>query len=187
MESRAPTSTDEEYVRGFQEAGNSKCFAELFVRHRMKVFFACRRFFSDAQGAEDATQETFLRAYRRIQTFQGGDFVGWLMRIARNVCIDEWRRNSLDPVSASSELTEKLAPAALGPSFDARERVDRIWHEMKALPPEQRRCLELKIEGYSYEETAARTGFSIEAVKSHLQNGRRMLWKRMEEALSESK
>jgi DNA-directed RNA polymerase specialized sigma24 family protein len=38
----------------------------------------------------------------------------------------------------------------------------------------------LKIEGYSYEETALRTGLSVEAVKSHLQNGRRALWLKME-------
>jgi RNA polymerase sigma-70 factor (ECF subfamily) len=187
MGSRAPTLTDEECVRGFRETGDNECFAELFVRHRMKVFFACRRFFSDTQRAEDATQETFLRAYRRIETFQEGDFVGWLMRIARNVCIDEWRRSSLDPVTASSELGEKAAPKTVDASFDVRERVERIWQEMKSLAPEQRRCLELKIEGCSYEETAVLTGFSIDAVKSYLQNGRRMLWKRMEEAVSESK
>ena len=187
MESRAPTLTDEECVRGFKEAGENKCFAELFVRHRKKVFFACQRFFSDAPGAEDATQETFLRAYRSIQTFQGGDFVGWLMRIARNVCIDEWRKCRLDPVAGSSELTEAAASTLPDSSFDVRERGERVWQEMRSLSSEQRRCLELKIEGCTYEETAACTGFSVEAVKSYLQNGRRMLWKRMEEALSESK
>jgi RNA polymerase sigma-70 factor (ECF subfamily) len=187
MESRASILSDEECVRGFREAGDKKCFAELFVRHQKKVFFACRRFFSDAHRAEDATQETFLRAYRRIETFQGGDFVGWLIRIAKNVCIDEWRKTSADPVSGSSELTERAAPATADSSADVRERVERIWLEMKSLPPEQRLCLELKIEGCTYEETATRTGFSIDAVKSYLQNGRRMLWKRMEETFSESK
>ena len=152
-----------------------------------RCFFACRTFFSDTQKAEDATQEAFLRVYRRTQTFQGGDFVGWLMRIARNVCIDEWRRSSLDPVTRSSELAETAAAATLSSSFEVRERVAKIWQEMKSLCPEQRQCLELKIEGFSYEETADRTGFSLEAVKSHLQNGRRMLWKKVEGTLSESR
>ncbi len=165
MESRAPALADEEYVRGFREAGDNRCFAELFVRHRTKVYFACRRFFSDPQRAEDATQETFLRAYRRMQTFQGGDFSGWVLRIARNVCIDEWRKSRQDPVDGSSELTERMVPAGANSSFEARERVERIWQEIKSLSPEQRRCLELKIEGCSYEETATRTGFPIEAVK----------------------
>jgi RNA polymerase sigma-70 factor (ECF subfamily) len=187
MGSRAPALRDEVCVRGFQEAGDNKWFEELFMRHRKKVFFACRAFFSDTYTAEDATQETFLRAYRGIQSFQEGDFVGWLMRIARNVCIDEWRRSSLDPVAGSAELTESVAPTKLDSSFDIREKVERICQEMRFLSPEQQRCMELKIEGCSYQETAVRTGFSLEAVKSHLQNGRRMLWKRMEGAFSESK
>jgi DNA-directed RNA polymerase specialized sigma24 family protein len=47
---------------------------------------------------------------------------------------------------------------------------------MAFLPADQRRCLDMKIQGYSYQETAAQTGLSIDMVKSHLQNGRRRLW-----------
>ena len=74
MQSEALALTDDECVRAFQETGDNKCFAELFMRHRKKVFFACRGFFADAQRAEDATQETFLRAYGKMGSFQGGDF-----------------------------------------------------------------------------------------------------------------
>lgn len=74
MDSRALELADDECVRKFRETGDNKCFAELFVRHRKKVFFACRGFFLDHQRAEDATQETFLRAYAKIRSFQGGDF-----------------------------------------------------------------------------------------------------------------
>jgi RNA polymerase sigma-70 factor (ECF subfamily) len=187
MEGRALPFTDDEYVRRFQETGDNECFAELFVRHRKKVFFACRGFFGDPQRAEDATQETFLRAYRRIRSFEGGDFAAWLVRIARNVCIDEWRRNRVEAISDDPLLTERAGSAELEPSFELHERAETVLREMRSLCPEQRRCLELKIEGCSYQETSARTGFSIDAVKSHLQNGRRMLWKRMEHALAESK
>src|ERR1035437_1109770 len=83
---------DEELARRAGQAGDNESFAELFARYRKKVFCACRGFFPDSQGAEDATQETFLRAYRNIRGFHQGDFSGWLMRIAKNVCIDEWRR-----------------------------------------------------------------------------------------------
>ncbi len=104
---------DEEVVRTSQETGGEDCFAELFARHRQKVYSACRRFFADSAMAEDAAREAFLRGYRNIQSLHGGDFLGWL----------------------------------------------------------------------SYQETAARTGLSIEAVKSRLQNGRRMLSLRMEGVL----
>jgi DNA-directed RNA polymerase specialized sigma24 family protein len=72
-------------------------------------------------------------------------------------------------------------------NYDLRLAVQKVWQEMKSLSPEQRRCLEMKIGGYSYDETAARMGLPIEAVKSHLQNGRRMLWLKVEGMLSQLK
>jgi RNA polymerase sigma-70 factor (ECF subfamily) len=172
----APAIPDEEIVRRFQESGNSDCFAELFARHRKRVFLACRGFFADSAGAEDATQETFLRTYQKIHTFQGGNFLGWLMRIAKNVCIDQWRKRRPEAGLDSELLPEGAAVGAMDRTPDLRLMVEEVWKEMASLPLDQRRCVEMKIQGYSYEETAAHTGFSIEAVKSHLQNGRRMLW-----------
>lgn len=172
----APAIPDEELVRRFQEAGGNDCFAELFARHRRRVYMACRGFLSDSATAEDATQETFVRIYRKVRSFQGGDFSGWLMRIAKNVCIDEWRRRRSEGVVDSELLPEASAAGAQKTAADLRLMVEEVRKEMATLPSEQRRCLEMIIQGYSYEEIAARTGLSIDAVKSHLQNGRRMLW-----------
>jgi RNA polymerase sigma-70 factor (ECF subfamily) len=171
---------DEEIVRTFQETGSNDCFAELFARHRKKVFSACRGFFADSAAAEDATQETFLRVYRMIHSFQGSNFAGWLLRIAKNVCIDQWRKGRAEAGMAEVDLTEVPAARAVESTSELRLMIEKLWTEMRSLSPEQRRCLEMKIEGYSYEETAARTGLPLEAVKSHLQNGRRMLWLKME-------
>jgi len=178
---------DEEIVRRFQETGDHECFAELFARYRKKVYFACRAFYSDGGAAEDATQETFLRAYEKMRLFSGGDFGGWLMRIARNICIDQWRKRRPEVEIDDEDLRESRGEPTAPPPYDLRLTIDHVWQEMKSLAPEQRRCLEMKIEGYSYEETAARTGFSVEAVKSYLQNGRRMLWLRVEGMLARSK
>jgi RNA polymerase sigma-70 factor (ECF subfamily) len=175
---------DEEIVRRFQETGGSDCFAELFARHRKRVYMACRDFFADSAAAEDATQETFLRVYQKIHTFQGGSFLGWLIRIAKNVCIDQWRKGRVVVELDETHLAEVPAARTLDSSSELRLTLEKLWQEMSLLPPEQRRCLEMKIEGYSYEETAARMGLSPEAVKSHLQNGRRMLWLKMEGAIA---
>ena len=171
-------------MRAFRETGSEDCFAELFARHRRRVFSACRGFFADSSAAEDATQETFLRVYQGIQNFQGGNFIGWLMRIAKNVCIDQWRKSRAEVGIEETQLTEVPAAGRVGSYSELRLALEKLWKEMSSLSPEQRRCLEMKIEGYSYEETAARTGLSLEAVKSHLQNGRRMLWLKMEGAIT---
>ncbi len=176
---------DEEIVRRFQLTGDTGCFAELFNRHRRRVYCSCRGFFCDGSAAEDATQETFLRAFQSIHSFLGGNFGGWLMRIAKNVCIDLWRKRRPECGPEEIDLDAMTAPRNIDQTSDMHLAVEKLRAEMATLPPEQRRCLELKIEGYSYEETAARTGLPLEAVKSHLQNGRRMLWMKMEGTLSQ--
>ena len=177
---------DEQLAQRAAQAGDNECFAELFARYRMKVFYACRGFFSDSQAAEDATQETFLRAYRNIRGFHQGYFSAWLMCIAKNVCIDEWRRSRRETGIDEIDLAELPSPNRLDSSCEARLMAERVWQEMRLLPSEQRQCLELKIEGFSYEETAERTGLTISAVKSHIQNGRRMLWRKTEQALAKT-
>jgi len=162
-------------VHRFQDTRDPQWFAELFARYRKKIYFACRAFHNDGIAAEDATQETFLRAYEKIHQFSGGDFGGWLMRIAKNICIDAWRRRMQTEVLDDSE-TQCVAVTS---GYELRLSAEHVLRQMKSLPAEQRQCLEMKIEGYSYEETATRMGLTVEAVKSHLQNGRRRLWLRM--------
>jgi RNA polymerase sigma-70 factor (ECF subfamily) len=183
MSIRTQSRPEEELIRRVLDDRDRECFTELFMRHRKNVFFSCRRFFGESDAAEDATQETFLRAWRNMSAFHDGDFFGWLMRIARNICIDEYRRRRPEAHVETAELREM--PAASGGSEpDAYLLADSIRREIRALGVQQRQCLEMRIDGYSYEETATRTGFSVGAVKSYIQNGRRLLSRRMEGAVA---
>jgi RNA polymerase sigma-70 factor, ECF subfamily len=175
---------DEEVVRQFRETHDNDLFAELFRRHRRRVYLSCWSFFSDGDAAEDATQEAFMRAYQNMHRFLEGDFCHWMLRIARNVCIDEWRKRRPQTSIEAAEAEGIPVAGSLEASSDLRMAAERVLLELTHLAPEQRRCLELKIDGYSYEETSARTGLPLEAVKSHLQNGRRLLWLRMENMLT---
>jgi RNA polymerase sigma-70 factor, ECF subfamily len=168
--------SDEELVREFRAHGDQVSFRELFERHRRRVYLACRVFLQEAGSAEDATQETFLRAYQNLDRFVAGNFLGWLMRIAKNICIDHWRRRRNEPDLGGEEMAGLADGECLERSTLMRLTIEQVLVEMSHLPEEQRRCLELKVAGYSYEETATLTGYSTAAVKSHLQNGRRTLW-----------
>jgi len=185
---KGPTSfpvPDEVLVRRFQESVDRASFEELFVRHRERVYRACRRFLGNGEAAEDATQETFTRAYQNMHRFREGDFGWWIMKVGRNVCIDMWRKQRPQAQMESADWTEELTSPAEDADSDLHLAIQRLREELLRLPEEQRRCLEMKIEGYSYQETAERTGFTVEAVKSYLQNGRRMLWLKMEGMLSQ--
>ena len=186
MSSQARTAlTDEELASRFQATSDPECFAQIFSRHRSLIFSACRRFFGGNSLAEDATQETFIRAYQAMSRFNEGNLCGWLLRIARNVCIDTWRKHRPESHDLELDALNLQQPLNLDHQTDLRRAMHKVQEEMKLLPADQRRCLELKMDGYSYEETAERTGFSVKAVKSHLQNGRRMLWLRVQEMLSQ--
>jgi RNA polymerase sigma-70 factor (ECF subfamily) len=183
--SQTPTAlTDEELASRYQATGDPEYFAQIYTRHRRLVFCACRRFFGCVGLAEDATQETFLRAYQAIGGFKQGGVCGWLMHIARNVCIDAWRKQRPEKQSVEIGTVDRADPVSLEHVTEIGLAMDKVQTEMKMLPREQRRCLEMKMEGYSYLETAESTGLSIGAVKSHLQNGRRMLWLRVQGILS---
>ena len=180
---------DEELAARFAATGDGGCFEELFTRHRKRIYFACHGFFGNAGMAEDATQETFLRAFQNMSKFHGGNFAAWLSRIGKNVCIDEWRKRRPEASTCGDELMlnadERAASAAAARSSEISGAAEMLLEQMGELPIEQRKCLEMKTEGYSYEETAERMGVPVEAVKSHIQNGRRRLWLKMGGALSQ--
>ena len=170
-------------MRSFCALRDPEYFRVLFDRHKKRVYVSCKVFLQDASAAEDATQETFLRAFQNLNGFSGGHFGAWLTRIARNVCIDAWRRRRRQAETGEEHLVGVGDKHSLEDAAAMRAAAARLREEMVKLPEQQRRCLELKIEGHSYEEMAALTGLPLAAVKSHLQNGRRMLWIQMEKVL----
>ena len=76
-------------------AGDEPAFAALAERHRRELHVHCYRMLASFDEAEDAVQETFLKAWRGRSGFDGGpQFRAWLYRIATNVCLDMLRRSS---------------------------------------------------------------------------------------------
>ena len=76
-------------------AGDHDAFSTLVQRHRRELHVHCYRMLGSYDEAEDAVQEVMLRAWRRRDSFQGGElFRAWLYRIATNACLDNLRRTS---------------------------------------------------------------------------------------------
>jgi RNA polymerase sigma-70 factor (TIGR02960 family) len=97
--------------------GESSAFAVLVQPHRRAVFRHCYRMLGSGVDAEDATQDTLERAWRRLATFEAsGPFGGWLHRIATNVCLDalRQRRPRLDPTGEGPAIS----PSAFSPEVD---------------------------------------------------------------------
>jgi RNA polymerase sigma factor (sigma-70 family) len=76
---------------------DDSAFAALAERHRRELHAHCYRMLASFDEAEDAVQETFLKAWRGRSGFDGAQFRAWLYRIATNVCLDMLRRGARWP------------------------------------------------------------------------------------------
>ncbi len=134
---------------GAARAGDGEAFARLYTRHAPVVLALCRQGLPQAE-AEDACQETFLRAYRKLDQLRSdGDLRPWLYTIARHVCSERRRsatRRRHHEEQAVMDLHLASAPTAPSAPSDMAERVeqlDRLTAALDRLPDDERLAIHL--------------------------------------------
>jgi RNA polymerase sigma-70 factor (ECF subfamily) len=177
-------------------AGDEAAFGELVQRHRRELHLHCYRMTGSFDEAEDLVQETFLRAWRKRDSFEGGPgFRAWLYRIATNACLDALRssRRRVSTVQSFAEvpwlqpypdrLLDELAPSDAQPDavVVARETIELTYLAViQLLPPRQRAVVILRdVLDWSAAETAAMLEMSVAAANSALQRARATLRRRL--------
>ena len=164
--------------------GNLAAFNQLVLSYQSMAYNLAYRILGHAEGAEDATQEAFIKAYRNLGQYRGGSFKAWLLRIVTNVCYDQLRHvqrrpaQSLEDMSVDPEHAGKLVDHAEEPSdYAVRQELGRIIQlGINQLPADQRMTLMLSdVEGLSYDEIAVVMDTSLGTVKSRLSRARAKL------------
>ena len=164
--------------------GDLSAFNSLVEHYQTPVYNLCLRLLGNPQTAEDTTQDAFIAAYRRFDSFRGGSFRAWLFRIAANACYDElrWRKSrpstSLDERQGAGERAFDVADKAPAPEERAEqsELKDAIEAALRQLPDEQRLAIVLcDAQGMDYAEIAAVMQCSLGTVKSRIARGRARL------------
>jgi RNA polymerase sigma-70 factor (ECF subfamily) len=186
------------------QTGDETAFGRLVERHRRELQLHCYRMVGSLEESEDLVQETFLRAWRRRETFEGRAFRAWLYRIATNACLAQRPRRML-PFDAgpAADLEGELPAASEGLWLEPYP--DRLLEGSKAggedpadvvvaketielgflaaiqhLPPHQRAVLIVRdVLGWPARDTAALLEVSVAAVKSSLQRARATLKARL--------
>jgi RNA polymerase sigma-70 factor (ECF subfamily) len=160
-------------------AGSETAFARLVAQHRPAIRRAAARMLDDEALAEDATQETLLKAWRHLRSFRGEAAFGtWLYHIARNVC-RTWSATARTRRPAVRPWTLAAWPAG-DPAPDeqvARAELARcVRGAVARLPEEYRAAVWLRdLEGVPYTEVAATLGVPLGTVKSRISRGRLLL------------
>ena len=164
-------------------------FAALADRHRRELHLHCYRMLASFDEAEDAVQETFLRAWRSRDSFDGSSLLrAWLYRIATNVCIDTLRSSSRRLTTMHSfaevpwlqpypdQILDEVAPGEEQPEevVVRRETIELAFlAALQVLPPRQRAVLIARdVLGWSAAQTASLLDTSVAAANSALQRAR---------------
>lgn len=162
------------------QGGDQTAFTQLVENYQTPVYNLAYRMLGNANDAEDAAQETFLRAYAQLKRFHADQkFATWLLSIDAHYCIDRLRRNKFLWVSLDDEaLVDGLASDAPEPDDDllrseSQQEVERLLEHLSAA---SRLAVVLRYwHDQSIDEIAKTTGDSVSAVKVKLHRARQAL------------
>lgn len=156
--------------------GDGKAFATLMERHEGRIFTLALKMTGNRTDALDATQDTFISAFRQADKFRGESaFSTWLYRIGINACKDLLRRRGRLPEPSEDETLERASLPSRSTTDDVDLRLD-ISAALAHLSEDYRQAVVMHdIGGIPYEDIAQATGVAIGTVKSRISRGRRQL------------
>ena len=165
------------------KSGDSSAFEEIVRAYQDRIYNLCRHMLGNVHDAEDAAQDTFIKAYRGLNTFRpDASLYTWLYRIAVNTCVDFKRKPlfaSLFSRSEDGEETMMDTPSdAPSPErlYESKQMDRALWTSLGKLSAKLRTVIILKeIEGLSYEEISEVLDISMGTVKSRISRAREEL------------
>jgi len=164
--------------------GDLDSFNRLVLAYQDMIFNQAFRMMGEPETAEDATQDAFITAFRKLGTYRGGSFKAWLLRIVTNLCYDELRRQKrhpttpLEPVNNDDEEIESPRwlsdPGESPEEVTEREELSKALEScLKELSPEFRTIVILvDLQGLDYNEAALVVRRPLGTIKSRLARAR---------------
>ena len=145
------------------EGNSEKAFTELYQRYSSRIHAYCFRILSNAEDAEDAFQETFLRFHKTVKA--GGvmtNVSGLIFTIARNLCINLKKKNT----RWASDSIEDHTLSSRDDAYDKKELLNLIKTSLELINPDYREAFVLReYNGFSYDEIARMLDVSVPTAK----------------------
>ena len=162
-------------------AGDGGAWEEIVSLYSRRIFNLAYRFTSSVEAADDLTQEVFIRIYKTLEQYdpKQGNLSSWLMRLARNLIIDDYRHRQRNPQNSYADDVENhtFHLRAVGSSaqkeIERRELAHQVQEGIDKLPDDLRTCVILRdIEELSYKEIVDTLDIPEGTVKSRINRGR---------------
>jgi RNA polymerase sigma-70 factor, ECF subfamily len=166
-------------------AGDQDAFAKLVEAYQVPVLNLAYRMLGSSTEAEDAAQETFIRVYGRLSSYDPGrKFSSWILSIASHYCVDRLRRRhgstlSMEEIMGQSWIPDQhLKPEDQTVRREERELIGRMLND---LPADYRLVIVLRYwQDLGYDEIAEVTNDTVSAIKSRLHRAREMMAERLQ-------
>lgn len=179
--------SDEVMLTRSASDGDLEAFNQLVLRYQNMAYNHAYALLGDSSLAEDITQESFIKAFQAMNTFRGGYFRSWLLKIVTNCAYDilrQSRRHPTQPLFPQDEDREEIESPAwlIDTTSSVQYRVEEnelsndIYKTLDELPDVYRTVLMLiDINELDYREAAAALGVPIGTIKSRLARARRLM------------
>jgi len=141
------------------------------------VYGVCLKYLSDEELAKDAVMNIFEELIPKLRTHQVENFRGWLHVVAKNHCLMQLRSaKNIKTTSLNESVVQLEESMHLNGVMEKESQLELMSACIQTLPNEQQQCIELfYLKNKSYNEIVKITGYDWNAVRSHIQNGRRNL------------
>jgi RNA polymerase sigma-70 factor (ECF subfamily) len=175
--------SDEDLIQSYKANQNNIYLSELFERYTHLVFGVCMKYLKNKEESKDAVMEIFENLMKALHNHEIVNFKSWIYSVSKNHCLMILRK------SKSSEriklnYMENIQPDImelhdyfhLHDESEIKDKISQLQIAIEKLNEKQRRCIELLyLQDKSYEEVSVITGYSLNQVKSYIQNGKRNL------------
>ena len=177
------------------QQGNDQAFTQLVEHYQTPVYNLCSRMLGEAEAAEDAAQESFLRAYRNLARYdRQRPFATWLLSITAHYCIDCLRRRKFIMISMDAESEDDDRPMELPDAYALNPEHETVRHEEQAalqrvlqqMDATDRAAVILRYwYDFSEIEIAQSLTLTVSAVKSRLHRARKEIARRIQATSTE--
>ena len=177
--------TDEKLMRLYQRSGEPKYLGQLYKRYAHLILGVCLKYFKNKEDARDMVMEIFEALMHKSHQIEADSINNWFYVFARNQCVSTLRKRKsianqqkdfINSEKSSEIFMENDSSLRLNSKREKEHTAYDIAQAVEKLNVSQRTCVKLFfLEQKKYQQIAEKTGYTLNEVKSHLQNGKRNL------------